>query len=312
MLLLRRLAFAGLALLAAPAFAHGGHAHPDLPGWSFEPWALVPLLLSLALYLAGLARLWARAEHSMPTVRRNAALFLFGWLTLTAATISPLHEGGEHSFTLHMIEHEVIMLVAAPLMALSRPLGVMLWALPARGRVGLSNWARGGAVGWAWRHASAPVAATIIQVAVIWLWHAPVLFEQALRHDGWHVVQHICFLFSALLFWWAMLFGRAGRAGFGVSALCLFVTSLAEGALGALMTFSISPWYADYAAMGMGLLGLTPEEDQQLAGLVMWIPGGMIHAGAALILLVRWLERSRSAVQHSTTFTARPPSEVSL
>lgn len=284
-----------LLLLASPAPAHGGHGDAEGFGWSFEPWALVPLLLSLGLYLVGLARLWGRAENSVPTVRRNAALFLLGWLTLAGATISPLHEGGEHSFTLHMIEHELIMLVAAPLMALSRPLGVMLWALPPGGRVGLSNWARGGPVGLAWRHASAPVAATVIQILAIWLWHMPFLFDLALRHEGWHIVQHISFLVSALLFWWAMLFGRAGRSGFGLSALCLFVTSMAEGALGALMTFSISPWYAAYAAMGMGLLGLSPEQDQQLAGLVMWIPGGMIHAGAALILLVRWLDSSSLA-----------------
>jgi cytochrome c oxidase assembly factor CtaG len=124
---------------------------------------------------------------------------------------------------------------------------------------------------------------------VIWLWHAPGPFELALRHEGWHIAQHICFLLSALLFWWAMMFGRAGRQGYGVSAFYLFVTSLAEGGLGALMTFSASPWYADYAAMGMGLIGLTPEQDQQLAGLIMWIPGGMIHAGAAIVMMIRWL-----------------------
>ena len=296
---MRKFALSIVVLLATPALAHGGHAGPELPGWSFEPWALVPLFVSLALYLTGLARLWTRAENSVSAVRRGAGLFLAGWLVLAGATISPLHEGGEHSFTLHMLEHELIMLVAAPLMALSRPLGVMLWALPVGGRIGISSWARGGTIGWTWRRASAPLAATIIQIAIIWLWHAPFLFEQALRHDSWHIVQHVCFLFSALLFWWAMLFGRAGRAGYGLSAMCLFVTSVAEGALGALMTFSISPWYADYAAMGMGLFGLTPEEDQQLAGLVMWIPGGMIHAGAALVLLVRWLDRGPAALSRS-------------
>jgi cytochrome c oxidase assembly factor CtaG len=86
-----------------------------------------------------------------------------------------------------------------------------------------------------------------------------------------------------------MVFGRAGRQGYGLSAFYLFVTSLAEGGLGALMTFSASPWYADYAVMGMGLNGLSPEQDQQLAGLIMWIPGGMIHAGAAIVILTRWL-----------------------
>jgi len=283
-----------MAVIATPALAHGGEAHRDLPGWSFEPWALVPLLLSLGFYLFGLVRLARRAENSGPTLRRNGALFLLGWLTLAGATISPLHEGGEHSFTLHMIEHELIMLAAAPLMALSRPLGVMIWALPGAARTGVSSWARGGAIHWLWRHATAPVTATLVQLAVIWLWHAPGPFEQALRHEGWHIIQHICFLLSALLFWWAMVFGRQGRSGYGLAALCLFLTSLGGGALGALMTFAISPWYADYAAMGMGLLGLTPEEDQQLAGLIMWIPGGMVHAGAALIMLVRWIGNGRS------------------
>jgi len=276
-------------LLTGPALAHGGHADAEGFGWSFEPWALVPLLLSLGLYLTGLARLWGKAENSVPTVRRNAALFLLGWLTLAGATVSPLHEGGEHSFTLHMIEHELIMLVAAPLMALSRPLGVMIWALPIGARLGLSNWTRRGPIHWLWHQATAPLTATLLQIAVIWLWHIPGPFELALRHEGWHIIQHLCFLFSALLFWWVMVFGRAGRRGYGLSALYLFVTSLAEGGLGALMTFAISPWYADYAAMGMGLFGMPPRQDQELAGLLMWIPGGMIHAAAALALLMRWL-----------------------
>jgi cytochrome c oxidase assembly factor CtaG len=285
-----------LPILATPALAHGGEAHADLPGWSFEPWALVPLLLSLVAYLVGLVRLARRTGNSGPTLRRNAALFLLGWLTLAGATVSPLHEGGEHSFTLHMIEHELIMLAAAPLMALSRPLAVMIWALPGAARTGVSNWTRGGLIHRLWRHATAPVTATLVQLAVIWVWHAPGPFGQALRHEGWHIVQHVCFLASALLFWWAMVFGRQGRSGYGLAALCLFLTSLGGGALGALMTFAISPWYADYAAMGMGLLGLTPEEDQQLAGLIMWIPGGMVHAGAALVMLVRWLGNGRSRI----------------
>jgi cytochrome c oxidase assembly factor CtaG len=283
------------AMIATPAFAHGGHADSRLPEWSFEPWALVLLLVSLAVYAIGLARLLRRAGNSAPTVKRNALLFALGWVTLAGATVSPLHEGGEQSFTLHMLEHELIMLVAAPLIALSRPLGVMIWSLPSRARGGVARYARGGPIQWAWRHVSTPVAASIIQIAVIWIWHVPGPFEQALRHPGWHVVQHLCFLVSALLFWWAVTFGRSGRNGYGLAALCLFVTSMAEGGLGALMTFATSPWYADYAAMGMTPFGLTPQEDQQLAGLVMWIPGGMVHAGAALILFVRWISPGRVA-----------------
>ena len=88
---------------------------------------------------------------------------------------------------------------------------------------------------------------------------------------------------------------RASGRGALVAASCLFVTSLIGGGLGALMAFSTSPWYAGYAAMGMMLFGLTPAQDQQLAGLVMWIPGGMAHAGAALVLLARLFRPRREA-----------------
>src|ERR1043165_9702517 len=95
------------------------------------------------------------------------------------------------------------------------------------------------------------------------------------------------FIIASLLFWSAMLNPR--RGGYLLSAACLFLTSLVEGALGALMALSQSPWYSAYAAMGMSGIGLDPTTDQQLAGLVIWIPGGLIHGGAALWLLYRWL-----------------------
>jgi len=129
----------------------------------------------------------------------------------------------------------------------------------------------------------------------MWVWHLPPLFDRALGHQGWHVAQHLSFLLSSLLFWWAMMHGREGRHGYGVSALCLFATSLIGGALGALMAVSTSPWYAGYAAMGMTLGGLTPAEDQQLAGLLMWIPGGLFHAAAALWFLFKWLNASEAS-----------------
>ena len=124
----------------------------------------------------------------------------------------------------------------------------------------------------------------------MWIWHAPILFDRALESSGWHIAQHASFFISSLLFWWAMLHPPGGRTGYGVSAICLFVTSLIGGALGALMSFSSSPWYADYAAMGMTGIGLDPVDDQRLAGLIMWIPGGLVHGVAALVLFYKWLK----------------------
>jgi cytochrome c oxidase assembly factor CtaG len=141
-----------------------------------------------------------------------------------------------------------------------------------------------------WRRLTDPVTATVIQAVALWAWHAPPLFDRALDSFGWHVAQHASFFLSALLFWRAMLHPRGRGGGYGVSAACLFATSLVGGALGALMSLSSSPWYADYAAMGMTGIGLDPVNDQRLAGLIMWIPGGLVHGAAAVVLFYKWLK----------------------
>jgi cytochrome c oxidase assembly factor CtaG len=283
---MKRLAALLLLVLPTAASAHGGGEE----GWSPEPAVAIPLLLLALLYALGFARLRARSCQGRDDLRRGAGLFAAGWLVLAGAVASPLHAAGECSFTMHMIEHELIMLPAALLLVLSRPGPVLLWAFPAAVRGAFGAVARSGKGLWA--VASTPVAATILQGAALWLWHMPPLFDRALDGEGWHIAQHMSFLLTALLFWWAMAHGRAGRQGYGLVALCLFVTTLIGGALGALMAFSASPWYSGYAAMGMTPAGLSPAEDQQLAGLIMWIPGGVFHAAAALFFLYQWLKAS--------------------
>ena len=278
-----------LALFASPATAHV-IAPPDAPpGWTFEASVTVPLLLVAGLFSVGFARLYARSGPGLGALRRRAMLFALGWLCLAGAVVSPLHQAGARSFTAHMIEHELMMLAAAPLMVMAEPLAVMLWALPHDARAGIARLVRTGAVLQPWRLATDPIFATLAQAAVLWLWHAPALFNRALASEGWHTVQHLSFLISALLFWSAVLHGRARRNGYGPAALCLFATSVVSGALGAFMALSQSPWYARYAALGLAPFGLTPTEDQQLAGLLMWIPGGLVHAVAALLLIAKAL-----------------------
>ena len=299
----RALAIATAALWAAPAAAHVAQVAHDEPGWTLTPWVLVPLGLSLLLYGLGALRLARRGRPGRQALNRRSALFGAGWLSLAAAAISPLHEAGGQSFTLHMVEHELLMLVAAPLLVLSRPFGPMLWALPISARRSVGGLARRGWVKGPGRALTEPVAATLLQAAALWIWHMPGLFDLALSVEGWHVAQHLSFLVSALLFWSAMLHRR--RAGVGLAAVCLFVSSLVAGALGALMAFSQGPWYAGYAALGLAPFGLTPAEDQQLAGLLMWIPGGMVHAVAALALVYGALGVRRAASRPDARATAR-------
>lgn len=273
-----------LLVLPAPALAHAGESH-----WTLAPWVSGPLLVSALLYAIGFARLWRRSDQGRPSLRRSALLFGAGWLVLAGALVSPLHEAGEASFAMHMIEHELIMLPAALLLVASRPGAAMLWALPAAARGALGAIARGGR--GLWRFLTDPLVATLLQLAALWAWHAPGLFDRALASGAWHVAQHLSFLVAALIFWWAM---AHGRTGYGLSAFCLFVTSVAGGALGVLMAVSTSPWYAGYAAMGLTPSGLTPAEDQQLAGAIMWVPGGAFHGAAALFFLWKWLRASEA------------------
>ena len=285
---------------AGPASAHDLHAPIQaVPGWTWDPWIIVPLLVSASLFATGWGRLRHRSTLGSAVLGRRAMLFSGGWLTLVAALVSPLHEAGERSFAAHMFEHELLMLLAAPLLVLSRPLVVMLWALPSPGRRRVGALGASSPVAAAWRALTEPVTATLLQAAALWLWHAPMLFDLALSNDGWHAVQHLSFLVTALLFWSAMLGSRGRHAstpgGRGLPILCLLATSIVSGALGALMAFSQSPWYIGYARLGMAPFGLTPAEDQQLAGLIMWIPGGLVHAIAALALVPAMLStRTRS------------------
>ena len=277
-----------VASVSCVADAHGMHGGEDAARWTFDAWVVGPLLVSLAWYATGYLRLRARSTMAVAH-RASAGWFLAGWLVLAAALVTPLHEAGERSFAAHMLEHELLMLAAAPLLVLSRPLGIALWAFPHAARQALGALGRG--ISSPWRALTAPVTATVLQAVALWLWHAPRLFDLALASPGWHVVQHLSFLITALLFWWAVLHGRERRVG--VSVGCLFFTATVSGALGALMAFSSSPWYAGYASSGLDAFGLTPAEDQQLAGLLMWIPGGLVHAIAALALFGRRLQATR-------------------
>ena len=276
-----------LATLTVPslAFAHVPDAAESQGSW--EPGVVVPMGISLVWFLAGALRLRGRGADATALGRRMAC-FLAGWATLVLALLSPLDAVAARSFAAHMLEHELLMLVAAPLLVLSAPVGVALWAFPHGLRLSLGRAGKAPAWSLPWRWLSSLGTATVLQAVALWGWHIPALFALALARPGWHVVQHLCFLGSALLFWHAV-WRAPVRRGIGGSVAALFLTATVSGALGALMAFARGPWYAEYAALGLTPMGLSPLQDQQLAGLLMWVPGGLVHAGAALWLLARAL-----------------------
>jgi cytochrome c oxidase assembly factor CtaG len=257
---------------------------------------LAPMLLAAVLAGVGFARLRRRAGLGRAELDRRAVIFGLGLVVLAGATLSPLHALGARSFTAHMVEHELIMLAAAPLLVWSRPLSMMIWSFPAAGRRALAAVPRSRSGGGLWRTVSDPLLATVLQAAALWIWHLPSLFDLALRHEGWHAAQHLCFFASALVFWSAMLSPRRSP---WLAAALLFATSMVTGALGAFMAVSQSPWYAPYEALGLAAFGLTPAEDQQLAGVLMWVPGGLFHAIVAIALIAPQLRSSRAVAEPS-------------
>ncbi|UEM19337.1 cytochrome c oxidase assembly protein [Skermanella mucosa] len=278
-----------LLLLPEPAVAHGLTVIPPEGiwyAWSIDPLVLVPLALTHWLYGRGVTRMWTRAGAGRGVARWRAACFLAGEVTLVLALVWPFDAVGGTLFSAHMVQHMLLMVVAAPLLVLGAPLAPMMRALPERWRPGAAAAVRRLRPG---RFLTRPSVAAVIQGVALWAWHAPAPFQAALLDDAVHTAEHVTFMASAVLFWWSVLHaGRDGPNGYGAAAAWTLVTVLHGGMLGALLTFARVPLYPAYGDSA-SLWGLTALEDQQLAGLIMWVPTGIIHLGAGLWLIGAWL-----------------------
>jgi cytochrome c oxidase assembly factor CtaG len=140
--------------------------------------------------------------------------------------------------------------------------------------------------------------ATLLHGIAIWAWHAPILFDAAVTNVVLHRLQHLSFLLTAIVFWWSVL--RNDNAG--LAAWHLFVTMLHTSILGALMALAPHVLYQAQTATSSAW-GLTPLEDQQLAGIIMWVPAGTIYAGAALALLTIWIRQSGATGRNRDAFS---------
>jgi cytochrome c oxidase assembly factor CtaG len=264
------------------------------------------LTLLLAVYVAGLVRVWRGAGYGLGIRPAEAIAFGCSWLTLLVALSPPLDEWSEAWIAAHMIQHELLMVVAAPLMAIGAPLIGLLWAFPADVRKGALARLRWPPLVIGWRTVTAPATAFLLHALALWVWHTPALYDAALEHEGIHVLQHLCFFGTAVLFWWGIAHGQQGRVGYGAAVVYVFATAIHGGVLGALLTFSPRVWYAPYVAHHPP--GLSPLEDQQLAGLLMWVPAGLIFVIGGLVLFAAWLRESdrRTRFRSSLTISGVP------
>jgi putative membrane protein len=255
-------------------------------GWEFDPWITIPLAISALLYARGTWSLWQRAGAGRGVPWWQAAAFLAGWLTLVSALVSPLHEWSEHLFAAHMVEHELLMAVAAPLLCAANPLGPLLRGFPKGTRGWLIRAGAARPIPFVWRGLMIPAVATILHAVAIWAWHIPSLLDGTLTHEWMHRLQHVSFLGTALVFWWSIL--RRPRREYGAAALHIFATMMHMSLLGALLALAPRVYYPLQCA-GAPAFGLSPLEDQQLAGLIMWVPAGTLYILAGVLAVGVWL-----------------------
>jgi putative membrane protein len=270
-------------ILVAAVFLSGlAHAHGGAELTTSSLWLI--LLACVPFYAFGARRLWRKSGRGRGLAPWQAAAAGIGWLALIAALAPPLEKLAEVSFAAHMIQHEILMLVSAPLLVLGKPLGAFVWSMPLTQRHALSRAFRNARWRKGWRYLVSPLAAWSVHALVLWSWHAPAWFEAGLRNNAIHDLQHASFFASALLFWWALVRRRPD----GIAVLYVLTTLLHTGFLGALLTFAPNVWYPTYVST-VNPWSLTPLADQQLGGLIMWIPAGAVFMFAGLLLLARWL-----------------------
>jgi putative membrane protein len=223
------------------------------------------LALAALAYATGVTQLWTRAGRFKGVTIRQAACFGSGILVVVVALQSPIDHGAGRLLAMHMVQHDLLMLAAAPLIVLRRPFEVLVWALP-------RNWRNTALL--VPRVLADPLSAWSLAVAALWLWHLPGPLQAALSSPWMHAAQHASLLTAAVVFWWSLI---ADERRSLTSLLSLFTTMTHTAALGALMTFARQPWYPE-----------VDLADQQLAGLVLWVPAGLAYPIAALSLSRRW------------------------
>lgn len=294
-----------LFLLPAAAHAHGGEPHLSEALWGWwtrDPLVLMMLAVSGGLYVRGLRHLWSRAGVGQGIRKWEAGAFAAGWLSLAVALVSPLDRLSDILFSAHMAQHEVLMLISAPLLVLGRSLLGFLWAFEPKRRERIGSRAQSPGAIAVWHALTGPLAVWVLHGLALWIWHVPRLYEAALADDFVHGIQHLCFFVTAALFWWALVHGRFGRIGYGIAVFYVFTTALHSSILGALLTFAPRLWYPLYEARA-ARWSLDALQDQQLAGLLMWIPAGVIFLVLGLALFAAWLGQAERRVAHTQSET---------
>jgi putative membrane protein len=259
-----------------------------LGSWSIDPVLVVTVVAAAWGYALGLRRLWAGGRgRGVPP--RRAVSFFAGLAALVVALMSPLEELAVQLFSFHMIQHLVLILIVAPLLVYGAPVLVITLALPRTTRKGLRALERSRSMVLLKSVLFHSAIAGALFAVALWSWHLPSLYQSAVADDRWHVLEHSSFIGGSLLFWMHVIGRKRYRLDFGPAILLVFVSGLQSAALSVVLIFAGRALYPIHGR-GARAWGLTPLEDQQLAGAIMWTPVGLVFLVTIVVLLARWLK----------------------
>jgi putative membrane protein len=265
-----------------------------LTTWNWDPSIWIGTGLFVGAYLGAIGPLRRRFRLSQPVKPAQATWFLAGAFVIFFALVSPLDDlGDEFLFSAHMVQHVLLALVAPPLLLLGTP-GWLLRSL-----------LRYPVVARTARILTMPLVAFTSFNIVFMVWHLPVLYEATLHDESVHIFEHLLFMATGVLNWWAILspLPELPRLPPPAQIVYLFLDGVPMTVLSALIVFASAVLYPTYAAAPR-IMDLSAMADQQIAGLIMWMPGGMIYLAALSIVFFAWLGREERAGQIETVKSA--------
>lgn len=252
-------------------------------------------------YVIGL-RTVSRNPRTGRRQRWRPVALVVGVALTVSALLPPVDAVSDRRLATHMAQHMVLILLAAPALALGAPGVPLLAGMPRRLRQRLVRWTHLLPLALL----AAPATAWVLQVGLMWAWHLPAAFDAAERSEFLHAVEHACFLLPAWLFWWQLATASRRRLRGPVAVLYVVTAMLPGAALGALLTFAGAPLYPSQA-MAATAAGVDPLRDQQLAGLAMWIPMDLGYLAVAAGLFLHWFRRiGEGGTPRPDTGSARP------
>lgn len=254
-----------------------------LTQWTLEPSVLISTVLITGLYLYAIGPLRKRYYPDEQVKTGQTISFLLGVLIMFLALVSPLDElGDSYLFSAHMVQHLFLTIVGPPLLLLGTPEWFVKPLL------------RNKVVFKIAKVLTYPAVAFVLYNADFWLWHAPPLYNATLENQNIHILEHLTFIVFGILYWWPIFSPSKDlpRLSIGGQILYLFLSGMPSVLLGAGLTFS-PPLYAPYLAAPR-VWGISAATDQQLGGLIMWVPVSIGYIVIMSVLFIRWMQQQEA------------------